>query len=171
MSIAEDATLSQTKKEVDTMRDGFDFQIGTWHVKHHRLKERLTNCTDWEKFNGTCHMTPVLGGHGNVEDNVLYISTGTYKAVALRSFDPIAKTWAIWWLDARNPHMIDVPVIGRFADGVGSFYASDTLNGTPIQVRFLWLKTETSSPRWEQAMSTDDGRTWETNWTMDFTRP
>ena len=152
------------------MRDSFDFQIGAWNVKHRRLKERLANCADWEDFDGTCNMATVLGGNGNVEDNVLHISSGTYRAVALRSFDPINGTWAIWWLDSRNPHMLDVPVIGCFEKGIGAFYASDMLNGKPVEVRFLWLKTDTLSPRWEQAMSADKGKTWETNWTMDFQR-
>jgi hypothetical protein len=26
------------------------------------------------------------------------------------------------------------------------------------------------NPRWDQAFSKDQGRTWETNWTMDFVR-
>ena len=152
------------------MQDSFDFQIGAWHVKHRRLKDRLANCADWEEFDGTCNMATVLGGSGNVEDNVLYIPSGTYRAVALRSFDPIDGTWAIWWLDSRNPHMLDVPVIGRFEKGIGAFYASDILNGKPVEVRFLWLRTDTLSSRWEQAMSADEGKTWETNWTMDFQR-
>lgn len=139
-------------------------------MKHRRLKERLANCTDWEEFDGTCAMAPVLGGNGNVEDNVLHISTGTYRAVALRSFDDSTRTWAIWWLDSRNPHSLDVPLIGAFERGVGSFFATDSLNGQPIRVRFLWLNTDTMSPRWEQAMSTDGGETWEINWTMDFQR-
>ena len=148
----------------------FDFQIGAWTVKHRRLKERLVNCADWEEFDGTSVMAPLLGGNGNVEDNVLHIASGTYRAVALRSFDPATQAWAIWWLDSRAPHALDVPVTGRFDQGVGSFYAADTFAGTPVKVRFLWLQTDTPTPRWEQAMSTDDGQTWETNWTMDFQR-
>ena len=148
----------------------FDFQVGAWTVQHRRLKERLVDCTEWEEFSGTCNMSPVLGGNGNVEDNVLHISSGAYRAVALRSFDPAERTWAIWWLDARNPHMLDVPVIGRFEHGTGTFFAADMLNGLPVQVRFLWLQSDTISPRWEQAMSADGGDTWETNWTMDFER-
>jgi hypothetical protein len=146
----------------------FDFQIGTWNVKHRRLTERLVNSDNWEAFDGTCAMSTMLGGNGNIEDNVLHISTGTYRAIALRSFDPTNQAWAIWWLDSRNPHMLDVPVIGRFQDGVGTFYATDKLNQTPVRVRFKWMRTDTPSPRWEQAMSADDGKTWETNWTMDF---
>ena len=88
----------------------------------------------------------------------------------LRSFDPALGTWAIWWLDGRFPHALDVPLIGGFAGGVGSFYCDDLLRDRPIKVRFLWLRTDTATPRWEQAMSDDDGATWETNWTMDFRR-
>lgn len=148
----------------------FDFQIGRWTVKHRRLAERLSNSTVWEDFDGICTMAKVLGGNGNVEDNVLHIASGTYRAVALRSFDASTQRWAIWWLDSRSPHSLDVPVIGRFEDGIGAFYASDTLGGILVRVRFLWLRTDTAAPRWEQAMSADDGKSWETNWTMDFHR-
>ena len=148
----------------------FDFQVGHWSVAHRRLTERLAGCTEWEEFAGTCVMRLILGGDGNIEDNALHISTGSYRAVALRSFDPASGTWAIWWLDHRAPHSLDVPVIGRFENGIGSFFAEDQLDGRPIKLRFLWLGTDTPTPRWEQGMSGDDGATWETNWTMDFTR-
>jgi hypothetical protein len=148
----------------------FDFQIGRWRVTHRRLKQRLCDCRDWETFDGSCEMRPVLGGNGNVEDNVLHISTGAYRALALRSFDPARGDWAIWWLDNRAPHSLDVPVIGRFENGVGTFLADDMLNGAPVKLRFLWLRTDTENPRWEQALSADGGESWETNWTMDFER-
>lgn len=149
---------------------GFDFQTGAWRVHHRRLKSRLTGCTDWEAFDGTCAAWPILGGRGNLEDNMLDLPAGSYRAVALRSFDPASRSWAIWWLDGRAPHSLDVPVIGRFEDGVGTFFADDTLDGRPINLRFLWLGTDTDTPRWEPAMSADAGATWETNWTMDFER-
>ena len=152
------------------MAGDFDFQIGSWQVRHRRLKERLAGSDAWEEFDGTSDMRPILGGDGNVEDNVLHIPGGTYRAIALRSFDPAANSWAIWWLDARSPHALDVPVVGRFEDGVGHFYADDTLDGHPIRLRFMWSRTDTASPRWEQAMSADGGESWEVNWTMDFTR-
>ena len=148
----------------------FDFQQGEWRVAHRRLKQRLAGCTEWEEFAGTCSMRLILGGGGNIEDNELHISTGSYRAVALRSFDRARGTWAIWWLDHRAPHSLDVPVIGRFTDGIGSFFAQDTLEGRPVKLRFLWLGTDSQTPRWEQAMSEDDGASWETNWTMDFER-
>ena len=148
----------------------FDFQQGYWRVQHRRLKARLAGCTEWETFDGTSEQRPLLGGNGNVEDNLLHLPGGDYRAVALRSYDPASASWAIWWLDARHPHAIDVPVIGRFEDGVGRFYADDTHEGRPVRLRFLWLATDSATPRWEQALSADGGESWETNWTMDFAR-
>ena len=148
----------------------FDFQIGRWSVKHRRLRERLTGCTDWDAFDGACEMRTVLGGDGNIEDNVLHFPSGTVRAIAIRSYDPAAQAWAIWWLASNDPHRMDVPVVGRFEDGDGTFLAEDMLDGRPILTRFLWLNTRTDTPRWEQAMSAEGGASWETNWTMDFTR-
>lgn len=148
----------------------FDFEFGRWVVRHRRLKERLVGSDDWEDFDGTSEARPILGGNGNVEDNVLHFPTGSYRAAAIRSFDTTLNKWAIWWLDSRGPHTLDVPVIGQFENGVGAFYAEDTFGGRPIRVRFLWLDTHTDCPRWEQAFSVDDGKTWETNWVMAFSR-
>jgi hypothetical protein len=149
---------------------GFDFQTGSWRVRHRRLKARLSGCTEWDEFDGTCEARPLLGGHGNIEDNWLDYPSGACRAVALRSFDPASRSWAIWWLDGRSPHSLDVPLIGHFEDGVGTFLVDDQQDGRPIKLRFLWLDTQTGSPRWEQAMSADGGSSWETNWTMDFER-
>ena len=148
----------------------FDFQQGQWNVRHRRLRERLAGCTEWEEFDGTCHQFPVLGGNGNIEDNLLHLPDGNYRAVAIRSFDVASGNWAIWWLDQRAPHNLDVPVIGKFEGGIGTFLAEDELDGRPIRLRFRWLATDTPTPRWEQAMSDDNGASWETNWTMDFMR-
>ena len=49
----------------------FDFFIGSWDVAHCRLKERLADCVEWEEFKGTTVVRKVLGGFGNVDDNVL----------------------------------------------------------------------------------------------------
>ncbi|MFO0040624.1 MAG: DUF1579 domain-containing protein, partial [Pseudomonadota bacterium] len=104
------------------------------------------------------------------EDNVLDLPDGPVHALALRSFDLASRRWAIWWLDGRSPHQLDVPVIGGFSNGIGKFFAADTLAGRSIRVRFHWHPNPGANPRWEQAFSPDDGATWETNWTMEFAR-
>ena len=73
--------------------------------------------------------------------------------------------------DGRTPHNeLDPPVQDRFEKGVGTFYGKMTANGKPMRVRFLWSEITGTSARWEQAYSPDAGKTWETNWTMEFRR-
>jgi hypothetical protein len=146
----------------------FDFAHGRWTVKHRRLVKRLAGCTDWERFNGSCEMRPLLGGAGNVDDNVIDLPSGSYRAATFRAFDPVGRQWSIWWLDGRHPTDVGVPMVGRFEGPDGVFYADEVFDGRPIRVRFLW--TAGTSPRWEQAFSEDGGRNWETNWAMDFER-
>ncbi|MGB3316727.1 MAG: DUF1579 domain-containing protein [Albidovulum sp.] len=156
--------------ETNITSKDFDFEFGAWNVRHRRLRERLAGCQEWEEFDGTSVTRSVLGGNGNVEDNLIQFPGGSYRAIAIRSFNPTRGTWAIWWLSTMTPHQLDVPVVGRFENGTGTFQAHDTLNDRPIIVRFLWLETRSAAPRWEQAMSDDGGQSWETNWTMEFRR-
>ncbi|MCZ8186363.1 MAG: DUF1579 domain-containing protein [Beijerinckiaceae bacterium] len=148
----------------------FDFEFGSWRVRHRRLKERLAGCRDWEEFSGLSETRPVLGGSGCIEDNLIDFPSGSCRAIAIRAFDPGTLTWAIWWLSSATPHQLDTPVVGRFEGDVGTFFAEDMLNGRPVLVRFLWLNTRSRTPRWEQALSDDGGVSWETNWIMDFER-
>ena len=148
----------------------FDFIIGDWQVRHRRLNSRLTGSTEWTEFQGLSSTRKILGGFGNVEDNVLRFPDGDVRAAAFRSFDPITRTWAIWWLDGRAPHNLDTPVVGGFSGTVGIFFADDSLDGRPIKIRFIWDAKPGGNPAWEQAFSGDGGMTWETNWTMEFVR-
>jgi hypothetical protein len=81
------------------------------------------------------------------------------------------QTWSIRWLDGRNPHHLDVPVVGKFDGGTGVFFADDTLRGLSVEMRFIWWNAKPgANPTWEQAFSPDAGVTWETNWTMESSR-
>ena len=147
----------------------WDFLVGRWSVRHRRLKERLAGCSEWEEFAGTCVNWTTLGGKGNVDDNVLELPGGTYRAVAVRALDEKAGQWLIWWLDARYL-TIDTPMRGGFKDGIGTFLADETFNGRPIKVRFCWSEITPTSCRFEQAFSADGGKTWEVNWIAVDTR-
>jgi hypothetical protein len=148
----------------------FDFLHGHWQVTHRRLKERLCGGNEWETFDGQCKVWPLLGGAGNVDDNLLHLPAGHYRAATLRTHDASTGRWSIWWLDGRHPHRLDIPVVGAFEAGVGTFHADDVLDGRPIRVRFRWSHIDTPNPLWEQAFSDDGGAHWEMNWTMRFER-
>jgi hypothetical protein len=147
----------------------FDFLHGDWRVRHRKLKRRLAGCDDWTEFTGTVQARPALDGRGNVDDNVLDTPEGRVTALTVRVFDPAADTWTIHWLDSRRA-TFDPPLVGRFAQGVGTFFGDDAHEGRPVRVRFVWTPLTADSARWEQAFSADDGATWETNWIMEFTR-
>lgn len=148
----------------------FNFLIGLWNVKHRRLANPLIGSDNWQEFDGTMTARSILVGLGNMDDNVINFPDDPYRAISLRTYDPSQKKWAIWWLDGRTPHNLDVPVKGNFKNGIGVFLADDTFEGKPILMRFTWTRTESTSPKWEQAFSSDNGATWEVNWTMEFTR-
>lgn len=148
----------------------FDFIIGDWRVEHHRLNARMCGCTEWTDFEGLSSTSKILGGFGNLEDNILHFPDGSVRAVAMRSYCRKSGEWSIWWLDGRNPTQLDTPVVGKFDNHIGLFFADDMLDGKAIKVRFTWTATPGEHPRWEQAFSNDAGQTWETNWKMEFFR-
>jgi len=147
----------------------FDFQVGEWRV-HHRVKRPASN-DQWLEFDGTCSNRGLMDGSANVEDQRFDKPTGVTHGVALRAYDPKTGQWAIWWIDSRDAlGALDPPVEGRFENGVGTFYSEGTLDGKPIRTRFIWSKITPTSAHWEQAYSSDAGKTWETNWIMEFQR-
>ncbi len=143
---------------------------GNWDVWHERLRERLVGSTTWDKFGGKCSSWPTLGGLGNVDDCLLYLPSGTYRAIAPRAFDPATGQWSIWWLDGRMAGKLDPPVRGGFTAAEGEFHGPDVYQGTPVTVRFRWHETGSKRPHWDQGFSTDQGRSWEINWRNYFTR-
>ena len=147
----------------------FDFFMGSWTVRNRYLGERLRGSDDWEEFEATSEARPLPGVLGN-EDEFRTEALGGFVGMSFRFFDPEAERWSIYWADSRRPGVLDPPVFGGFANGIGVFEGTDVLAGKPILVRFTWTNLDTGAPRWEQAFSGDGGESWELNWVMDFAR-
>jgi hypothetical protein len=147
----------------------FDFLTGSWLVRHRRLRKRLAGCTDWDEFENTFDARTQLGGLVSIDEGALP-SPSPYRGMTFRTYDVAAGEWALHWFDSRTLQMDTAPVRGRFEDGpegrVGVFVAEDVQEGVPVLCRFRWTVLTPRSATWEQAFSTDDGATWETNWTM-----
>lgn len=144
----------------------FDFEFGKWRV-HHRIKRD----GHWEELEGTCTGRGLVDGSANVEEHTFFRRAGISYGIAVRAYDAKTAQWAIWWIDARDPHgALDPPVKGRFTDGVGTFYSDAVVDGKPVRTRFVWSQITSKSARWEQAMSRDLGKSWDTNWVMEFSR-
>src|SRR5262245_39698665 len=56
----------------------FDFLVGEWRIHHRRLKERLAGSTEWIEFEGHQKAQLLMGGAGNVDDNVIELPGGAY---------------------------------------------------------------------------------------------
>jgi hypothetical protein len=168
MSHALASQLATMPVAAEPPRD-FAFWTGDWEVAHRQLKRRLVGETEWITFAGSCSARQLLGGFANMDENEIRKPTDTYIGMTVRMFDQAKRLWSIYWLDSRFPG-VEPPVVGSFANGIGTFYGDDVLDGRKIRVRFLWTTTNPDAPRWEQAFSADDGESWETNWIMDFRR-
>jgi hypothetical protein len=150
-------------------RDDFDFFIGRWEGHNRRLRERLKNCDEWEEFEGTSVCRKILGGIGNMDEVTFHRKTGYAEGFTLRLFDPQAQEWLIYWA-ASSGGKLELPMIGKFENGRGEFYAHEVFENRHVYSRFIWSEITETSCRWEQAFSIDGGKTWETNWIADFSR-
>jgi hypothetical protein len=152
-------------------RDGsrdFDFWIGRWRIRNERLVKRLQGCTEWEAFEARGRAWLLPGGLGNMDEFRTDHWPG-FVGMSLRLYDPRTRQWSIYWV-SNQKGVLEPPVVGSFAGGLGVFEGRDELDGRPIVVRFTWSGITGPAVRWEQAFSPDAGRTWETNWIMVMTR-
>ena len=146
----------------------FDFLQGRWLIRHKKLAERLVGSTTWLEFETPAAHQLILGGLGNI-DHCRIESGEFFEGVSLRLFDKASELWRIYWMDTNGATLFP-PVEGTFAGPIGLFRGYDQHNGIPVLAEFRWDKTNPEAPVWQQSFSTDDGKTWEVNWYMYFSR-
>jgi len=156
-------------------RHDFDFFHGEWRIANRKLADPLAEGPEsrrWLEFEATAKAAPILGGLGNHNTYSApdFPGCADFHGFALRLFDPESGLWRIWWASTIGRGRLDTPVVGRFKDDVGRFECDDLLGGREAKVRFDWKDITHSSARWEQSFSFDDGRTFDTNWIMEFNR-
>lgn len=150
------------------MKSDFDFLFGSWSVRNRYLVGRLRGSSEWIEFPAAAQAWPLLDGMGNVDTYAAVRDGQVVHGTTLRLFDPQTREWSLYWADTIRAGVLYPPMIGRFDGDTGTFFGDEEVDGQRVQCRFLWTRGD--SPRWEQAFSNDGGRTWETNWIMEFTR-
>lgn len=141
----------------------FNFLTGEWRIHNRKL-----NGTQWEEFAGEATVYGLLGGVASVEE--LRIPARNFSGMGLRLLDRESKLWADHWVNAKSGVMATTPAWGSFVDGVGTWDSEETESGKTMIYRGVWDRITARSCRWYQASSSDSGRTWQTSWTMDWTR-
>jgi hypothetical protein len=158
---------------VHTEQDGqydFDFALGSWKIHLSKLQSPLSGSKTWVEFDGTVVCRKVWNGRANLEEFEATSPAGPIEGLTLRLYNAKTQQWSIYWANSKNGTIDPSPQVGQFKDGRGEFYGQDTWNGKLIYVRFVWTKTNTNRPHFEQSYSEDGGKTWEVNWITDQTR-
>ena len=150
-------------------KQDFDFFEGKWKLHNKKLKTRLNNCSEWTEFESTQEMYRVLNGIGNIDNFIATFDGVPFEGMTIRLFNPKTRLWSIYWADS-NEGRLDPPVVGSFDNGIAHFFTKDIFNGIPIVVVFCWDCRDLEKPIWSQAFSMDDGKTWEWNWYMYFSK-
>lgn len=141
----------------------FAFLTGEWTIHNRKL-----NGTQWEEFPGEATVMGLLGGVASVEE--LRIPARNFSGMGLRLLDQERKLWADYWVNAKSGVLTPPPSWGSFVDGVGTWDSEEKVDDKSMVYRGVWDRITPKSCRWYQASSADGGQTWQTSWTMDWTR-
>lgn len=150
-------TASPTSSEND-----FDFNIGKWTLKNKHLNSRLTHCKEYTEYDITVEDVKILEGMGSEDVCRRIVHGKPWEGKTLRIFDRQTRLWRLYWIDS-NSQQIDPPQVGSFQNNVGLFFAKDMWEGKPVIIVYKWDKTNPEHPRFSQAFSDDNGKTWEWN--------
>jgi hypothetical protein len=153
-------------------RDGqhdFDFELGAWKTHISRLLHPLTGSTTWVEYDGTSVVRKVWNGRANLLELEVSGPSGHIEALSLRIYNPDSRQWSLNFSNSSSG-TLGVPTIGEFSQGRGEFYDQESIGGRAVLVRFMISDITADSCHFEQAFSTDGGRTWEVNWIATDTR-
>ena len=150
-----------TAQDTDGKHD-FDWDIGTWKTQQKRLLHPLTGSTTWVEYQGTDVVRKIWDG-ANLGEIRADGPAGHLELLTLRLYNPHTREWSIYFTNSTNG-ALSPPAVGAFKNGRGEFYDQELLNGRAIYVRFLISEITPDSCHFEQALSVDGGKSWETNW-------
>lgn len=169
-AVAQTAPPAVPPPEQHDGQHDFDFEAGSWKIHLKRLVKPLTGSTTWVEFDGTTVTRPLWDGKAWIEQFETSGPTGKIEGLTLRLYNPQTHQWSLYWANAKNGTIGGPPNVGEFRNGRGEFYCYDTYNDRLVLVRYLWSDITPNSAHFEQAYSTDGGKTWEVNWITDQTR-
>ena len=147
----------------------FDFEIGTWKTHVSRLTHPLTGSKTWAEYDGTTVVRKVWDGRANLVELEVSGPAGHIEALSLRLYNPEAHQWSLNFSNSSGG-TLGVPTVGEFKNGRGEFFDQESLGARSILVRFVISPVSADVCHFEQAFSSDGGKTWEVNWIATDTR-
>ena len=160
--------VSQAATAQDRQHD-FDFNFGTWKTHVSRLQHPLTSSPNWVEYDGESMIRAVWDGRGSLFELEVEGPAGHIEGLGLRLYNPQSHQWSLNWANSGEGALTQ-PMVGEFTQGRGTFFDQESYSGRAILARNGFTGITSDSSRFEQAFSSDGGKTWETNWVMTFTR-
>ncbi len=147
----------------------FDKLHGVWRVESHSLKDRMSGETVWQENHMQTEYRVLLDGLVVVNDTYGTFNNRPMHGLMFRAYDPDKDEWVFQWMSKGYPHLTE-QVRGRFENGVGVFYGTETNKGRRFRMRFRWKMISEDHAFWEQAYQHPETGNWEVNWTLDLRR-
>jgi hypothetical protein len=122
------------------------------------------------EFSGTSVARKLWDGRANVDEFEADSPSGHIEGMTVRLYNADTHEWSIYWANGKAGAFSMPATVGHFTNGRGEFYDHEKIGGRLVFVRFIWQVEAPTQCHWEQAFSTDEGKTWETNWTIDSTQ-
>jgi hypothetical protein len=131
----------------------FDFWVGNWGLSHqggksrNRITKTLGGCAIVEQFEGAPG-SPLEG-------------------TSVSAYDQGAKRWKQTWVDNTGAYL---DFAGGFADGRMVLEREALQGARKFRQRMVFQDIAKDSLKWLWQRSDDDGKTWVTNWEIDYRR-
>lgn len=142
----------------------FDFLVGAWRVN---LRIQQDDKGWQDAAIGDARAWSILDGKAILE---LWDSE-SIKGFSLRWFDTATNRWNLWLNWPSPDRSAGSGLKGQFRHGRGELFSTATTpDGSNVISRYTYSDVAADRLRWDDAYSTDAGKTWSGNWIMEFSR-
>ncbi len=87
--------------------------------------------------------------------------------IMIRTYGPDKDEWYFQRISEGYLHLTD-QVHGKFENGIGVFYGTETNQGREFRMRFRWKMIDVEHAFWEQVYQDAETGDWQINWTLDL---
>ncbi|TNE74306.1 DUF1579 domain-containing protein [bacterium] len=147
-------SVSAQNPSVHVHSSEFDFWLGKWDLTWN------------DSLKGTNSITKILDGK-IIQESFNGQPGGPLKGLSFTAFDSFSNQWKQTWVDNQ----------GAYLDFSGGMKADSMIlsrsfqrNGQTIWQRMVWFNISANHFDWLWQNSTDNKRTWKTNWQIDYKR-
>ena len=162
-------TMENFETSTELSMENFYALEGVWDVESRSLKQRMSGDPEWLENHMETTYRVLLGGLVVINDTYGTFNDRPMHGIMIRTYDPDKDEWRFQWMSEGYPHLIE-QVRGRFKNGVGAFYGTETYQGRDFKMRFRWKMISADHAFWDQSYQDPESGEWEINWTLDLRR-